>query len=236
MTEKATLRVSCSTVRGAIAREATSVVVFWTLPGILVVESIIVASVDEEVDSIMVTGNSFPIPAVLKLPPEVEICWNGGDTLVPEPLLVVVARGTRTHKDCWFCAVRINKVIEAFLTIELALVKCIATSEDNPRIVYLVVPTNQVMLGEETPLSNRTISIPNQLLRQSLEFVRAYLVVVVKTIHVTPKVVVFGLSVLIDTLTSVEVDEHFHKLGRNGAIPECEQEVVFLVCFRVKRG
>ena len=223
-------------IRGAITREATSVVIFWTLPGILVVESILIASVDEEVYSIMVTSNSCPIPTVLKLPPEVEIFWNGGDTLVPEPLLVVVARGTPTHKDCWFCAVHINQVLEAFLTIELVLVKCIATSEDNPRIVYLVVTTNQVMLGEVTPLSNRTIFIPNQLLRQGLEFVRAYLVVVVKTIHVAPKVVVFGISVLIDTLTSVEVDEHFHKFGRKDAIPECEQEVVLLVCFRVKRG
>jgi hypothetical protein len=105
-------------------------------------------------------------------------------------------------------------VLEGFLTIELILVKGIATSEDNPCIVYFVVPTYQVMLGEVTPLSNRTICIPNQLLCQALEFVRAYLVVVVKTIHVAPKVVVFGFSVFVDTLTSVEVDEHFHKFDR----------------------
>ena len=150
--------------------------------------------------------------------------------------MVEVARGTPTHKDCWFCAVRINKVLEGFLTIELILVKGIATSEESPCIVYFVVATNQVMLSEVTPLGNGTISIPNQLLRQSLEFFRAYLVVEVKTIHVAPKVIVFGISVLIDTLTSVEIDEHFHKLGRKRVIPECEQEVLLLVCFRVKRG
>ena len=68
-------------------------------PRLLVVESILVASIDEKVDRITVTSNSCLIATVLELPPEVEICWNGGNTLIPEPLLIVIARGTPVHQQ-----------------------------------------------------------------------------------------------------------------------------------------